>query len=294
MGIFNRKQPNNILFLMPVRITGEKAVRGRVQMLCCNADGKVYTISVSRSVYDRAREGAERMDSRNKSFATLGLEVGPGRFAPATVEITAEEAWALEHVLEHSLKSGQLPDILKKYIKPIIDRGESRREAVISERKKRQKVPARVTPRVLDRLPYYPEKGMELSMPIYKAEYTYPLVVLKQLPPDEHTSLNSRRILILDSDGDMAILEATSRLMRQIELDLTEYDIKNNRPACVLLSKSNGGLVSNYMTISRQQKKALDTLTKYFEATGNSQRPISTTARMVLVKARETLAAATS
>ncbi len=294
MGILNRNQPNNILFLMPVRITGEKSVRGRVQMLSCDATGKVYSTTVSRSVYERAREGAERMDSRNKPFATLGLEVGPGRYAPATVEITAEDAWALEHILEHTLKSGQIPDILKKYIKPIIELGESRREAVITEQKKRYKVPAGTTPRVLDRLPYYPEKDMEVSMPIYKAEYRYPLVVLKQLPPDERTSRNSQRLLILDSDGDMAVLEVTTRLMRQIEIDVTEYNIKNKQPACVLLSPSNGGFVSNYMTISRQQKKALDTLTRYFESTGSSHRPISTTAKMVLAKARDTLAAATS
>lgn len=291
MGIFNRNQPNNILFLMPVRITGEKALRGRVQMLHCDADGRVCTIAVSRAVYQRAREDAARMERRNKPFATLGLEAGPGRYAPAAVEITAEEAWALEHILEHALKSGQVPDILKKYIKPILELGESRRDSVISERKKRQRPAPEMMPKILDRLPYYPEKDIEVSMPIYKAEYCYPLVLLKRLPPDESTPRNSQKILILDSDGDIAVLEVPARLMRQIEIELTEFTIKNKQPVCVLLSKTDGNFLSHYMTVSQQQRKALETLTRYFETTGSSQRPISTTARMVLAKARDKLAA---
>jgi hypothetical protein len=291
MGIFNRNQPNNVLFLMPVRIAGERAVGGRVQMLHCDADGRVCTVAVSRTIYQRAREEASRMERQHRPFATLGLEVGPGKYAPATVEITAEEVWALERMLEHALKSGQLPDILKKYIKPILELGESRRDTVISEQKKRQRQAPEIMPRVLDRLPYYPEKDIEVSVPIYKAEYTYPLVVLKRIPPDESTPRNLQKILILDSDGDIAVLEVPTRMMRQIEMELTEYNVKNNRPACVILSKTDDSIVPGYMTISQQQKKALETLTRYFEATGSSQRPISTTAKMVLVKARDTLAA---
>jgi hypothetical protein len=287
MALLNNKRPNDVLFLMPVRLAGEKIPRGRVGMLYCDAAGRVYTTFISRSVYERARDGAARMERLNKPFATIGLEIGPGRFIPATVEIGAEEVWALERILEHALKSGKIPDILKKYLRTIIELGESRREATISEQKRQRRVPAGMTPRVLDRLPYYPPKDIEISMPIYKAEYGYPLVVLKRLPPDESTPHDSQRLLTLDSDGDMAVTEVPARLARQMDIELAEFDRKSREHTCTLISRDDDDFTLTYMTISQPQRKALETLTRYFEETGGSRRPISTAARTVLIQAKD-------
>jgi hypothetical protein len=288
MGIFQRKQPNDVLFLMPVRLDNEKLPKRKIRMLYCDAAGKVYASVISRSVYELAQDSAAIMERSRKPFATLGLETRPGNFIPTTVEIGAREVWALEHILEHALKSGRLPDILKQYLKPIIKLGEASREAVLSEHKKRRRrVYLRATPRVLNRLTYYSENDIEFSMPIYKAEYSYPFIVLKHLPADEQTLYNVRRLLILDSDGDLAVMKVPSKLVNRIERERKERYKKNGENECALISKYPKGLTIYYMTISQSQKKALDTITRYFEETGHGRQPVSAAARTVLARARD-------
>jgi len=286
MGIFHRNRPNDVLFLIPVRLTDKKLPQSKTRMLYCDADGKVYTSIIRRSVYDIARDSAERMERSHKSFATLGLETSPGKFIPTVVEIGTEEVWALENILEHTLKSSRLPDILKKYLKPIIKLGEANREAVISEYKKHQRrVRSEATPRVLDRLPYYPEHEIEYSMPIYKAEYSYPLIVLKRLPSNGNTLKSPQRLLILDSDGDLAIIQVPYKLVDNMEKGLTAQERKKERNVCAIISQNPNGMAIDYMVISKLQRKALDTITRYFKETGNGKQPISAAAQTVLVRA---------
>lgn len=288
MGIFHRNQPNDVLFLMPVRLADEKLHKAKRRMLYCDAAGKVYASIINRSVYELAQDSAERMERSHKSFATLGLEISPGKFVPTAVEIGPKEVWALKHILEHALKKGRLPDILKKYLKPIIQLGEASREAVLSEHKKRKRrVHSEATPRVLNRLPYYSEHDIEISMPIYKAEYSYPLIVLKRLLPDEHTPHNIQRLLILDSDGDLAAVKVPSQLMDKVEKGLQEHKKKNNKNVCAIISQYPEGFAVNYMVISQLQRKALDTIMGYFEGAGYGKQPISAAARTVLTKAKD-------
>jgi len=288
MGILNRNQPNDVLFLQPVRLADEKIPRGKVRMLYCDVSGKVLSSIVSRTVYERARDGAAGMAHRRRPFATIGLETAHGQFIPATVEVGQKEVWALGHILEHALKNGRLPDILKKYLKPIIRLNESERETIISGYRKRRRTPAvEATPKVLERLPYYQEDDIEVSMPIYKAEYSYPLIVLKILTSDEHTPHNTRKLLILDSDGDMAVIEVPTRLVRKMEIELTGYSGKKRGNTCVLISKNPDGYTLSYMSISRQQKKSLDTLTRYFKETGSSKKHVSLAVKTVITRAKD-------
>ena len=287
MGIFNKGKPNDVIFLMPVRLAGEKLPKGKVRMLFSDAAGEVYTFLLNRSVYDLARENAEEMGRCKRSFATIGLETGRGDFTPAIVEISTQEVWALEHILEHALKKGRLPDILKQYLKPIIKQGAANREALIAEYKGRRRRPAAATPRVLERLPYYPEGDVEFSMPIYKAEYRYPLTVLKRLPTGKHDSSRSRRLLILDSDGDSAVIGVPVKLANEVERGLREHQLGSNGDVCAIISRRGDGLAADYIKISRLQRKALDTIVKYFEETGSGKLPISAAARKVLSRARE-------
>ena len=131
MATLRRQKSIDVLFLMPVRLENEKLPKGKIRMLYCNATGKVYAQIMNRAVYELAEDSAKRMEHNHKPFATIGLEISPGRFVPTAVEIGTKEVWALEHILEHALKSGRLPDILKKYLKPIIKLGEASRETAI-------------------------------------------------------------------------------------------------------------------------------------------------------------------
>jgi len=219
MAMFKKNQGKSVLFLQPVHITGEKRLRGRVRMLCCDASGKVFVTAVSRSVYVKASENAAIMKGRRKPFVTIGLANDTGKHTPVAIEISPEEAWALERILEHALKSGVIPDILKKYLKPMITRAESSLGT-----------PTEKTPKVLDRLPYYPPGEIEISVPIYKARYGYPLIVLKRLPPDEHTPRTDQKLLVLDSDGDLAAIRVPAKLVRRTEKE-TGRDLHARQPA---------------------------------------------------------------
>jgi hypothetical protein len=281
MAIFKKNHSKDVLFLQPVRLAGEKSHRRKARILGCDASGRVFTVLISRTAYEKARDDALVMKQRHKPFATVGLEAGPGKYEPAAVEISPEEVWALEHILEHTLKSGRLPDILKKYLRPIIERAESGIDA------------AAATPNVLDRLPYYPPGEIEISVPIYKAAYSYPLIVLKRLPPDEHTLRTDLKLLVLDSDGDLAAIRVPGRLVRQVEREITDDSNSGYRYTCLLISRCAEGLAVSYMPISQPQKKALTELAGFFKASGGKQ-PMPVAVRTVLSRAKDIISATDS
>ncbi len=286
--MFHRSKPNDVLFLMPVRLADEKTPRNKVRMLYCDATGKVYSSMINKSTYELARQSAETVERSHKSYATVGLEIGPGAFVPTPVEISPEELWALEHILEHALNKGRLPDILKRYLKPIIELDEVRREAVIQEYKKRRRQPhPKTTPRILDRLSYYPENDIEISVPIYKAEYSYPLIVLKHLISDDSATDKLQKLLVLDSDGDLAVISVPSQLIDKTEKVTKEYHKKNGANKCAIISKYPDGLSIDYIAISQPQSQALDALTRYFEETGDRKQPVSAVVKAVLTRAKE-------
>ena len=285
MQIFNRSKPRNVLFLMPVNLKGDKQSRSKVRMLYCDCDGKVYASNIKRSVYEIARTDASVMESTHRYFATVGLETSPGDFLPAVVEIDHRELWALEHISKHALKNGRVPDILKKHIQPIIKLGETRREAVISAYgKRRVKDSAVTTPKVLNRLPYYRERDMEISVPIYKAAPRYPLIVLKSLP-DRNGTKNQQSLLVLDSDGDLTVTEVPAKLVKNMEKKLAKQNAEKNRTVCAVIYQRLKGRTIDYMTISQQQQKALDTITEYYEATGDRKRPVPDMVMTVITRA---------
>jgi len=267
-------QPNDVLFLQPVRYAGEKPPRGQVRMLFADASGRVCTSIMSRSVYNIAADSAARTKRSRKAFATVGLETIPGRFIPAAVELGPDEAGAIQHIRDHAMKSTSLPDVFKSYIRPIIKRSEGTREAVVPEKRQHRAAGApRVTTRVLDRLPYYPEHDIEVSMPVYKAAYCYPLLLLKRLDSDEFTAPDTQRLLVLDSDGDLAIVKVPTRLVRCVEIELGVRRGINRQLTAVLISRGETGLGLCLMPISRLQKRGLDAITRYFEATGHKKQP---------------------
>ncbi len=289
MGLFKSNEPHDVLFLQPVRYEDEKMPRGKVRMLYCDGDGNLFASVMSRSTYQMARRNAASRGVSAAPFATVGLETAPGRFIPTMVAIDEESRWALDRILDHALTSGTMPDILKRYVKPIIERGASSREQAIAGKKKRthqESVP--LVPKVLDRLPYYPENDIEVSMPIYKAAYHYPLVLLKRLPPDEQTSSQEQRLLILDSDGDMAIVAVPLRLARTMDLELATEEKKNRRPTRVLIVKRGQTTDIAYLPVSKDQQRSLETLTRYYEETGNSKHRMSNAVQTMLSRVRET------
>jgi len=282
MQIFNRSKPRDVLFLMPVRLKDEKPTSTKVRMLYCDAEGKVYASQVSRSVYETARASTIEMQNRRRSFATVGIETTPGDFLPAVVEINEKELWAVEHISQHAIKTGRLPDILKRYLKSIINSGAVHRNAVISDFKTNKiKTGTCGTPKVLNRLPYYRERDMELSMPIFKAEHSYPLIILKFLP-NKNGGKSQRNLLVLDSDGDLAVIKVPTGLVSGVEKKLAENNTGKNRNFCAVIFRQPRGRTVDYMTINQAQKKALETITRYYEETGDGKQTVPAVIRTVI------------
>ena len=288
MKLFRSNSPNDVIFLEPVRKTGEKLPKGKMRMLCCDAEGKVYAAIINTTVYKLAMDSVAKMESSNKDYATLGLEIGPGNFLPLVVEIGPKEVWVLEHILSHARRSGVIPDILKKELRQIIKIGEAERKLKMAEKRKNVLTVTPVaTPGVLNRLPYYPERDIEFSMPIYKASHSYPLVVLNWLPSDEQSTHDAQRLLILDSDGDLAVIKVPLKLMAESEKRLEEWAAKTDMHACIIIGRGAKGLDINYLMISQAQKKALDTMARRFEETGSGEQPVTAAAKKVLIQARD-------
>ena len=119
-------------------------------------------------------------------------------------------------------------------------------------------------------------------MPIYKASYHYPLIILKRLPPDERTSSQEQRMLVLDNDGDMAIVNVPVRLVRKMDLELATEEKKNGRPTRVLVVKNGEDVDVGYLPVSKEQQRSFETLTRYYEETGNSKHRMSNAVQSVL------------
>jgi len=287
MGL-SRRRYNDVLYLMPVRLGKEQLPPDTIRMLYCDAKGRIQTYLMKRSVYELARRHGRKVGRTHKNYATLGLEISPDKITPLTVEISAEHVWALEHILKHSLKNGKLPDVLKKYPKQIIALGEARREELITQHKRRErKAYLEAMPRVLSRLPYYSEDNIEVSIPIFKAEYRYPLIMLERLPPGEHNSPKMQRLLIMDSDGDLAVIKVPLELIDDAEKSLAKVKKADDKGVRIICSQSPKGLALSYLTISQAQTKALDIITSHFERTGHGIQPVSVATQTVLARARD-------
>jgi hypothetical protein len=291
MRFFRSGSPNDAILLEPVRKVGEKLPKDKMRMLCCDAEGKVYAAILSTKVYKLAIDSMAKMESNNKDYATIGLEIGPGNFLPLVVEIGPKEVLVLEYILEHARKSGVIPDVLKKELRQIIELGDSGRKGRKGKKAEKGKdarvATSQATPGVLTRLPYYSERDIEFSMPIYKASHNYPLIVLNRLPSDKRSSSDAQRLLIMDSDGDLAVINAPSKLIGVSERRIEEWTAKTDMHACITIARGAKGLDINYIMISQQQKKALDTIARRFEETAIGEQPVTAAAKKVLARVRD-------
>ena len=285
MVMSQRKQPGDVLFLQTVRYEHEKMPRNKIRMLYLDTKGNVYASLMSKSVYESAVRGLQ--NGSQCPYATIGIKSSSGKFVPVIVEIREEEAWALERILEHTLSIGKVPDVLKKYIAPIIAYGSAIREKVISTSRKRgNKNLFPETPEELERLPYYREEDMGISMPLYKARYVPPLVVLKRLNSKDGTPAGNQRLLILDREGDMAVINVPTMLVRKMELELIQEENQGRKATRAILEPEGNSFTVNYLPVTREQQRSLEVLTRNYEQTGNARQHVTVAVKTVLSKAR--------
>ncbi len=272
---------------MPVSAPEDKILKSKVRMLYCDAKGKVYTTLMDKSVYRLILQDIEPMDAENKDYATVGLEIGPGTYAPIVTEITPDESWALSHALDHALQHKVIPDVLNKYLKNIIRTAVNAYKTAKTDTVSSSVIARQELPPILNRLPYYLEKDMEFSMPVYKAEHSYPLIVLKRIIDEGTPNNGDQQLLILDSDGDLAIIKVPFKIVEQAEKRLESWANRNNRHACLVLNRETKGYSVNFIVISAAQRKALDIMISDFTESRNGKKDITVTTRKILDTAKE-------
>ncbi|UCH42149.1 MAG: hypothetical protein JSW16_04795 [Dehalococcoidales bacterium] len=288
MPLLRRSQNNDVLYLMPIRLGNEQLPENSIRMLYCNAKGLIDSAIIDKPVYQKARNGATKLKRARKNFATIGVEVTPGKTIPCTVEIEPEQVWALNNILEHAIKRRKIPDILKKYPGEIIQLGEAKRKEFEEDLvKARHSTPVESTPKVLYRLPYYQPEDIEVSIPTYKARHSFPLIILTRLSSNEETGQDMQRALILDADGDLAIMRFPPELMDQAEKGLQEFTKAGRRDGCLVYSQHPDGLIMSHIELNKQQRRALDSIVQHFEKTGHCAQPISSPVQSVIIRARE-------
>ena len=288
MGLLGRHNLKDLVYLVPIQIGNEHLPENNIRMLHCDSKGNIRSAIIENSVYELARSYATQLERAHKNYATLSLEIAPGRSVPWAVEINPEQVWALEHILEHAIKRGEIPAILKKYPKEIIRIGRLKCEELNRHNERVGNFAfSGKTPEVLQRLAYYSEDAIEAAVPIYKAQYRYPLIVLKRLPPNEKTSPEMQRLLTLDSDGDLAITRLPLEAIDEAERNLEEWKRISKSEGCIIYSRHQDSFIISNLEISELQAKALDLIAQHFEETGYGQQPIPTDAQAVLARAKE-------
>ncbi|HEY33576.1 MAG TPA: hypothetical protein G4O10_10795 [Dehalococcoidia bacterium] len=209
------------------------------------------------------------------------------RNVPVFVEIGDKENWALERLLEHAFRSAIVPDVLIRPVREIIRLGETKYQEVVTKKMKRtRKTTSLPSSKVLGRLPYYRTKDIEVSIPIYKTEYTFPLILLGRLPQESSMTPSQQRLLVLDSDGDLAEITLPSEQVNEAEIKLSDLRRKGKEGSLVCLWEPEDISV-DVVEMSELQVQALETVTHYFEETGKGKLPLSAAVKEVLYDVRD-------
>jgi len=288
MGVFRRWSPNDFIYLTSVQMDNESLPEDKIRILCCDAKGELRLVIIENSVYELAKSYAEELERDRKNYAILSLEINPSEYVPCAVSISTEQVWALEHVMEHAVKRRKTPDILKKYLRGIVQIGEVKRGELKSQHEQaKDYLFTGKTPGVLNRLAYYTEESIEVAVPIYKARHHYPLIILQRLPANERTIPGMQGLVTLDSDGDLAIIRLSMEAIDEALKNFEKWKRANKSEGCILYSRYQDGFTISYLEISELQRKALDLIAQHFAETGYGQQPISADAQAVLAKAKE-------
>jgi hypothetical protein len=209
------------------------------------------------------------------------------RHVPVFVAIGDRESWALERLLEHAFRSAIVPDVLIGPVREIIRLGESKhRELATEKAKDAQKTTFPTSSKMLDILPYDGGSDVELSIPLYKAEYAFPLIILKRLTQGQHRTPGRQPLLILDSDGDIAAISLPAEQVNKAEIKLDALRRTGKEGSLICLEKPDG-ISIDIMEISDVQKQALEIVPQHCEEGGTARQPLSDAVNNVLNKVKE-------
>jgi hypothetical protein len=284
--LFQRHYHNDLIYLTPIQIASEQLPHDKVRMLYCSSAGKILTAIIENAAYERAKTEADDLRRTKKNYAILDIETAPGTLVPLAIAISPEQSSALNLITEHAIKKGAIPGVLKRYPKEIIGIGRFQCEELKSQQEKaRNHISSRKIPEALQRLTYFPGDYMQVVAPLYKAEYRYPLVILKHLAPDKNTPQNVHRFLTVDGEGDLVIIGIQREIIDKAEEILEQWKRVKNSDGCIIIYKDQDGLGISYMEISALQRNALESVVQKFEESRYLQDSIASDAITVISRA---------
>ena len=279
------------MFLLPVQIGDEVISDGRVRILCCTSKAELTTILIDGSTYDIVKSYIWEMENGNRKYAMVGVEVNPGNYLPVPVYIDSEHLTALENIAEHAVTRRVVPWVLRKYVKHIIALGnvgsrELPDNIIIGDH-------IDMSATSYEMLAAINKKDVrdgivpEGAVPVYKARYSFPAVILKKVQESADSGL--QRVLILDSDGDLAVSKVPARLLEAKERELDRASISENTQWCITYTQKGDGYIFSHLMLNRLQQQALETIVLRYEKTGSGERPLPPDACEILSRANNIL-----
>ena len=291
MVMFNplkRNGLNRLIFLLPIRIGDEILPEDKVRMLCCTAKADLATTLIARSTFEIIKSFIRELERGNKKYAILGIEVYPKDYVPVPVYIDSEHLMALENIAEHALNRKVMPWVLKKYVKHIIALGDIKSKDIIENYILSEHIDSNLSSHeLLSGIESPHDKNLaDTPIPIYKAQHHLPAVILKKLEATEHNENELQRVLILDSDGDLAISKVPIHSLESEEKEFDTIRSKGNFFGCITYAREKERYIFNHVILNGLQQKSLETILQQYEKTGSGERPIPLYAQEVLSRAK--------
>lgn len=285
-GNLKRNSYKRYIFLLPVRIDDEILPEDRIKMLCCNEKADLVTMTVSKSTFEIIRSYVRELEKGNKRYAMLGIEVSPGYYVPFPVYIDSEHLMCLENIVEHAVRRKVIPWVLRKYVKNIISMGNIRSDELIKNYVLRDQIGSSLSSQsLMHSIRASRDNNFNDSLiPTYKAQHNYPAIILKKMDPDGYSDTESQRVLILDSDGDLAISKVPAQPLESEEgkCNLTGDGLFG----CITYKHEKGSYIFDHIILNSLQQKSLEIILEQYEKTGSGERPLPLFAEEVLSRAR--------
>jgi hypothetical protein len=287
--MFNNLKRNSLkslIFLLPVRINDEILPEDRVRMLCCTQNAEIATMTISRSTYEIIQSYVRELERGNKRYAILGIEISRGYYVPCPVYIDSEHLIGLENIVEHAVHRKIIPWILKKYVKHIIALGNMKSKEIMKNYLLHDQIcSGSASQSLLDNIrASRSDMFADGPIPTYKAQHRYPAIILKKIESIDYGDRESQRVLILDSDGDLAISKVPYQTLcaeeRKINL------MGSDSYGCITYKQEKDMFVFDHMILNKLQQESLETILEQYERTGSGERPIPLFAQEVLSRAR--------
>ena len=282
----NRNCTKNLIFLLPVRIDDEILPEEMVRMLCCTEKAEPVTTTISRSTFEIIKSYIRELENGNKRYAILGIEVSHGCYMPFPVFIDSEHLMVLENVVEHAIHRKFIPFVLQKYIKHIVALGNTGSKEIMNRYVLHDQLSSGLSSQsmISDIRASRGDMFDERAIPTYKARNRYPAIILKKMESVDHNDLENQRVLILDSDGDLAISKVPAQplLSEERKFNLISDDLYG----CVTYKHEENRYFFNHMILNELQHASLNTILEQYENTGTGERPIPLFAQEVISRAR--------